>query len=320
MEAERTLLDILVAASALTLASAMPFLYSALGEVFSQLSGIFNLGVEGIMLMGAFSAIYVASDMGLNMGLPAGVLAGMLVGAVFGLIMAFVSVTMHADQGIGGIGITLVGRGLSTTLFVLLADGILLVESFQPVVIPVLGDLPLIGEILFRQNVMVYGALLLVPVTAWLLRHTTWGLQIRAVGQNPAAADSMGVNVERVRYSAVVLGGIMAGLAGASMPLALTNVFQVNMTSGLGFIAVAMVYFGGWSPWRVMLGSLLFSAAYNLQIWVQVLDIKLFGETVPVNFLLMMPYILAILVLIFARDMQRYRPRAMNKPFRRGEG
>ncbi len=316
---ERTLLDVLVAASALTLASAMPFLYSALGEVFSQLSGVFNLGVEGIMLMGAFSSIYVASDMGLNAGLAAGVVTGMLVGAFLGLVMSFVSVTMHADQGISGIGITLLGRGLSTTLFILLADGVLLVESFQPIAIPLLSQLPVLGEILFRQNIMVYGALLLVPVTAWILRRTTWGLQIRAVGQNPAAADAMGVDVVRVRYSAVILGGTMAGLAGASMPLALTNVFQVNMTAGVGFIAVAMVYFGGWSPWRVMLGSLLFSAAYNLQIWVQVLDVRIFGEAIPVNILLMMPYVLAIFVLIFARDMQRFRPQAMNKPFRRGD-
>ncbi len=316
---ERTLLDVLVAASALTMVSAMPFLYSALGEVFSQLSGVFNLGVEGIMLVGAFSSIYVASDMGLDAGLLAGVLAGMVTGALLGLVMAFVSVTMQADQGISGIGITLLGRGLSTTLFILLADGVLLVESFQPIRIPLLSDLPVVGDILFNQNIMVYGALLLVPVTAWLLRRTTWGLQIRAVGQNPAAADAMGVNVEQVRYSAVVLGGTMAGLAGASMPLALTNVFQVNMTAGLGFIAVAMVYFGGWSPWRVMFGSLLFSAAYNLQIWVQVLDVKLFGETIPVNILLMMPYVLAIIVLVFARDMQRFRPQAMNRPFRRGD-
>ncbi len=319
MGAERTLLEIVLAASALTLAAATPFLLAALGEVFAQRSGVLNLGVEGIMLMGAFASIYVVSVKGLNAGLPTGVFTGMLVGGLMGLLMAFISVTLQAEQGISGIGLTLFGLGMSTLLFRVMADGVIVAESVQKLRIPLLSELPLLGEVFFNQNPMVYFAFLLVPLSVWLLNRTTWGLQIRAVGQNPVAADSMAVNVNRVRYSTVVLGGVMAGLAGASMSLALTGVFQENMTAGRGFIAVALVYFGGWSPWKVMVGALLFSAANNLQIWVQVLDVRVQGEAIPANLLIMMPYLLTIIVLIFARDRQRHEPAALTKPFERGE-
>ena len=334
MESTRTLLEILVAASALTIASATPFLYAALGEVFAQRSGVLNLGVEGIMLMGAFTAIYVVSDKScdftsfaglMSLGVMCnahpvvGLLVAMVVGGLLGLLMAVVSVTLQAEQGISGIGLTLFGLGISTLMFRVLADGVIVAEGFKKITIPVLGDLPVIGEIFFQQNALVYGAFLLVPVSVWILNRTTWGLQIRAVGQNPTAADSMGVNVGRVRYSTVILGGVLAGVAGASLSIAITGVFQDNMTAGRGFIAVALVYFGGWSPWKVMVGALLFSAANNLQIWVQVLDVRLGGESIPPNLLIMLPYVLTIVVLIFARDRQKREPAALTKPFERGE-
>ena len=319
MGAERTLLEILVAASALTLAAATPFLFAALGEVFAQRSGVLNLGVEGIMLMSAFASIFVVSEKGLNAGLPLGLLTGMLVGGLLGLLMAFISVTLQAEQGISGIGMTLFGLGMSTLLFRVMADGVMVAESVPRLRISLLADLPVLGEVFFNQNLLVYVAFLLVPISVWVLNRTTWGLRIRAVGQNPVAADSMAVNVARVRYSTVILGGVMAGLAGASLSLALTGVFQENMTAGRGFIAVALVYFGGWSPWKVMFGALLFSAANNLQIWVQVLDIRIQGEAIPANLLIMMPYVLTIIVLIFARDRQRREPAALTRPFERGE-
>ncbi len=316
---ERDFLEILVPALGLTLAAAMPFLYAALGELFAQRSGVLNLGVEGIMLMGAFTAVFVVSDKGLGADLGAGLLAAMLVGGLLGLAMAVVSVTFQAEQGISGIGFTMLGLGLSTLLFRVLADGVIVAEGFQKINIPALGDLPIVGEIFFRQNLMVYAAFALVPISIWVLNRTTWGLQIRAVGQNPTAADAMGVNVIRVRYSTVILGGVMAGIAGASLSIALNGVFQENMTAGRGFIAVALVYFGGWSPWRVMLGALLFSAANNLQIWVQLLDVRIGGDAIPPNLLIMLPYVLTIVVLIFAREGQRREPAALTKPFERGE-
>ncbi len=191
--------------------------------------------------------------------------------------------------------------------------------GFQPVYIPVLSDLPIVGKVFFQENLLVYVAFALVPVTSWVLNKTTWGLQIRAVGQNPAAANSMGVNVVRVRYATLIFGGIMAGIAGASLSIAATSVFQENMTQGAGFIAIALVYFGGWSPVRVMLGALLFSIADNLQIWAQILNVQIAGSDIPSNLLIMVPYILTIAVLVVARQRRRQEPAALTKPFQRGE-
>jgi simple sugar transport system permease protein len=159
---------------------------------------------------------------------------------------------------------------------------------------------------------MVYGAYLLVPITWFLINKTTLGLKIRAVGQNPAAADSLGVSVALVRYITLTIGGMLAGVAGASLSIALLNVFQVNLTNGLGFIAVALVYFGGWRPIGVLFGSLLFSLVNALQVWVQVLNIPLQSE-----YAVMMPYVLTIVVLVFTARRAR-QPAALTKPFDRG--
>jgi simple sugar transport system permease protein len=304
---------------ALTLLYATPYLFAALGEVFAQRSGVLNLGVEGMMLMGAFIGIYVAAPKGLNAGIGAGLLAAMLIGALMGLGMAVVSVSFQAEQGISGIGFSLLGLGLSSLLFKVLAGGVIRTDGLPPVYLPVLSDLPVVGKILFQQNILVYLAFALVPISNWVLNKTTWGLQVRAVGQNPAAADTMGVNVVRVRYMTLLLGGTLAGLAGASLSLALTPIFQENMTEGRGYIAVALVYFGSWSPWRVMLGALLFSIAGNLQIWVQIANVQIAGAPIPPNLLIMAPYVLTIVVLIFARQRRRLEPAALNQPFQRGE-
>ncbi len=305
----------------LTLLFATPFLFASLGELFAQRSGVLNLGVEGIMLMGAFFAIFVASDKGLALSPWAGVLAALIIGGLLGLAMAFVSVTLQAQQGISGIGFTLFGQGMSSLLFKVLAGGVITVRGFQPITFPVLSGLPFLGTALFQHNILVYIAFALVPISVWVLNRTNFGLQVRAVGQNPAAADSMGVSVARVRYITVTLGGMMAGLAGGSLSIAITNVFQENMTAGAGFIAVALVYFGAWSPWRVMGGALLFSAASILQNFVQIFN-SLRGVTIniPPNLLIMVPYVLIIVVLVFARERKRVEPAALTKPFEREEG
>ncbi|MBU1978114.1 MAG: ABC transporter permease, partial [Gammaproteobacteria bacterium] len=165
----------------------------------------------------------------------------------------------------------------------------------------------------FSHNVLVYIAFFLVPVAWFVLNKTTLGLKIRAVGENPDAADSLGVSVIRVRYFTVILGGIMSALGGASLSIALLNVFQQNMTSGLGFIAVALVYFGGWRPWGILGGALLFSMVNSLQLWIQVL-----GIPIPSEIALMMPYILTILVLVVSTSKVR-GPYALSKPFERGD-
>ncbi|HAY84347.1 MAG TPA: ABC transporter permease [Chloroflexi bacterium] len=288
---------------------ATPYLYASIGETFSQRSGILNLGVEGQMLLGAFTAFYVSFTTG-NLWL--GVLAAMFIGMLLGLAMAFVSINLQAEQGISGIGFYLFGLGLSDLLFQKLLGTVETVSGFRPIHLPLLSDIPYIGKIFFSQNILVYGAYLLVVVAWFVLNKTTLGLKIKAVGESPQAADSLGVSVSKVRYFTVTLGGVLSALAGASLSIALLNVFQQNMTSGLGFIAVALVYFGGWRPFAVMGGALLFSMVNSLQLWVQVLNIP-----IPSDFAVMMPYVLTIIALVIT--VQRVRPpSALTKPFERG--
>ena len=226
--------------------------------------------------------------------------------------MAFVTVNLHAQQGISGIGFYLFGLGMSDLLFQKLLGTVETVKGFSKIYIPVLSDIPVIGEIFFQHNILVYGAFLLVPVAWFILSKTTLGLKIRSVGENPEAADSLGVSVARVRYFTIILGGVLSGVAGASLSIALLNVFQQNMTSGLGFIAVALVYFGAWRPVGVLGGALLFSLVNSLQLFLQVL-----GIPIPSDIAVMMPYILTILVLVVT--VQRVRPpSALTKPFERG--
>ena len=289
---------------------ATPYLFAALGETFAQRSGVLNLGVDGIMLMGAFSAFYVVFETG-NLWL--GILAAIVVGALFGLIMAVVSVTMQAEQGISGIGLYLFGLGLSSLLFKTLIGSVESVSGFPVLQIPFLSDIPIIGPIFFDHNILVYLAYLMVPISTFIINRTTLGLKIRAVGQNPEAADSLGVSVAGVRYFTLILGGAMAGVAGASLSIGLINVFQENMTNGLGFIAVALVYFGGWRPVGVLGGALLFSTVTATQLWIQVLGIGL-----PSDLAVMLPYILTIIALAFAVRQVR-QPAALTKPYERGE-
>ncbi len=298
-----------IASSGIRLAT--PYLYATIGETFGQLSGVLNLGVEGIMLMGAYSGFYVTFKTG-NPVL--GLLAAIVVGGLMGLGMAIISVTFQAEQGISGIGVYLFGLGMSDLLFQKSLGTVETVSGFQPVEIPFLSQIPVLGQIFFRHNLLVYAAFLLVPVAWFVINKTTWGLKIQAVGQNPAAADALGVSVSAVRYATVTLGGVLSGIAGASLSIGLLNVFQQNLTSGMGFIAVALVYFGGWSPVGVLLGSLLFSLVNALQNWVQVL-----GIPIPSDFAVMMPYVLTILALVFAVR-KVTQPAALTKPFERGEG
>lgn len=287
---------------------ATPYLYAAIGETFGQRSGVLNLGVDGQMLLGAFAGFYLTYQTG-NPWL--GLLLAILVGAVMGLVMGFITVTLHAEQGISGIGIYLFGLGMSDLLFQKTIGTVETVSGFKPIHIPVLSELPVVGEVLFQHNILVYLAFLLVPISWFVLNKTTLGLKIRAVGENPEAADSLGVSVKGIRYFTCILGGTLSGIAGASLSIALLNVFQQNLTNGMGFIAVALVYFGGWRPLGVMVGSLLFSMVNSLQLWVQVLSIP-----IPSDIAIMMPYVLTILALVVA--VQRVRPpTALTKPFER---
>jgi simple sugar transport system permease protein len=289
---------------------ATPYLYAAIGEAFAQTSGVVNLGVDGIMLVGGFTGFYVT----LLTGNPwLGLLAAMIAGLLMGLLMSLISVTLKAEQGISGIGLYMFGLGLSSLLFKELVGTVKTISGFPPLRLPGLGSLPVLGDIFFNQSLLVYGAFLLVPLAWWVLDKTTLGLKIKAVGQNPAAADSLGVSVDKVRYFSVCLGATLAGLAGASLSLSLVNLFQENLTAGLGFIAVALVYFGGWRPLGILGGALLFSTINALQLWLQVKEANVQSEI-----LIMLPYILTIVALAVAVNRSR-PPAALNKPFERGE-
>ncbi|MBN1487818.1 MAG: ABC transporter permease [Anaerolineae bacterium] len=285
-----------------------PFLLAALGEMFTQRSGVFNLGVEGIMLMGAFSGFWVTLVTGTPM---LGILAAIIVGALMGLLMAFVSVTMQAKQGISGIGLYMLGWGLAGFLFRITVGYVTSVEGFRPIAIPILSDIPILGTVLFNHNWMVYFSLLLVPISWVVLFKTTWGLKVRAVGVTPEAADTLGVSVRGIRYACVVIGSIMAGLAGAFLTLGHTNMYGDNLTAGRGFIAVALVYFGRWNPWGILAGSLFFSIVDALQLWVQVL-----GLDIPYEFAVMAPYVLTVVALA-AVSGRIWEPAALGKPFDR---
>lgn len=290
---------------------ATPYLYAAIGETFSQRSGVLNLGVEGQMLLGAFVSFYAVFRTG-NLWL--GLLAAMLVGALMGLAMAFVTVNLHAAQGISGIGFYLFGLGMSELLFKMLLGTVETVSGFPVRPVPLLSKIPILGEIFFQQNILVYIAFLLVPLAWFIMNKTTLGLKIRSVGENPEAADTVGVSVARVRYFTIILGGTLSGVAGASMSIALLNVFQQNMTSGLGFIAVALVYFGAWKAWGVLGGALLFSMVQAIQLRVQIID----SITISPDLAVMMPYILTIIVLVASVSRVR-APSALTKPFERGD-
>jgi simple sugar transport system permease protein len=293
---------------------ATPYLYAAIGEMFSQRSGVLNLGVDGIMLMGAFFGFFAV----FRTGSPVlGLLAALGIGALMGLILCVVSITYQAEQGISGIGLYMFGLGASSLLFKTMIGTVEGVQGFSELRFCLgdfcLADVPVVGDIFFSHSLMTYGAFLLVPLAWWVLNHTTFGLNVRAVGQNPEAADSLGISVARVRYTAVTLGGALAGLAGASLSISLLNIYQENLTNGMGFIAVALVYFGSWRPGGVLIGALLFSTVNALQLWVQVLDLN-----IPSDVAVMMPYLLTIIALAlpFRRSLQ---PAALTRPFARGE-
>jgi len=205
------------------------------------------------------------------------------------------------------------GLGMSSLLFKILVGTVKTVQGFPPIRIPVVADIPVIGSMLFNNSIPVYGAFLLVPLVWWMLEKTTLGLKIKSVGQNPAAADSLGISVDRIRYLSVCLGAVLAGVAGASLSISVLNLFQDNLTAGQGFIAVALVYFGGWNPVGVLGGALLFSVVNSFQLWVQVLGVK-----IPASVAVMLPYILTIAALTVTVNRMR-QPAALNKPFERGE-
>jgi len=303
-------LTVLTATVASGIRLATPFLLASLGETIGQRSGLLNLGVDGIMLLGAFGAYYTVLE---TQNIWLAVLVGAAVGLVMGLVTAVVNVTLKAEQGISGIGVFLFGLGLSDLLFQKLVGTPVPIQTFPTVEVPLLSSIPTLGSMFFRANLMVYLAFLLVPVLAFVLSRTTYGTNVTAVGENPAAADSVGVSVARIRYSTAALGSTLAGVAGAALALQL-GIFQQNLTQGQGFIAVALVYFGAWRPVGVLAGSLLYGMVASTVLTWKTLGVIPQSAS---DLAAMAPAVLTVLALVAVA--RRFRqPDALAKPYERG--
>ena len=292
-------------------------LIAGLGEMVNQRAGIFNLGCEGIMAMGAFLGMlipYLAGGGGEVNGVYniLGIATAMGAGAALGVFFACVVVTFRAPQGIAGIGIQMFGVGAAGTLFRHFVGGTQSVPGIGNLPIPLLSKIPVLGTIFFSHNLLVYIAFALVPAVWYVLFKTPWGLQVRSVGTFPRAADSIGIKVNAVRYQALAVGGAFAGLSGAYLSLCQAKMFSDTMIAGRGFIAVALVYFGRWSPVRIAGGALLFSLAQSFQLALQGQGINF-----PYEFAVMLPYILVIAVLSLSRKNQHLSPADLGKPFNR---
>jgi simple sugar transport system permease protein len=310
-------MDFIVNILSLGIPFSVALLLASIGEMFNQRSGIFNLGCEGIMAMGAFIGMLVPYLVGHGGATPEiynffGIMAGALIGALLGLVFGVVVITFKAKQGIAGIGLQLFCVGSAGTLFRHFVGGTQSIPGIGNLNIPILSSLPILGPILFSHNILVYIAFLFVPLSVYILFKTPWGLRVRAVGTYPRAADSLGINVNRVRFQALAVGGALAGLAGAYLSLCQAKMFSDEMIAGRGFIAVALVYFGHWDPVKIMWGALLFSLAQSFQLAVQSQGINF-----PYEFAVMLPYILVILTLAFSRDKKKQEPAALGVAFDR---
>lgn len=289
-----------------------PLLLVALGELICEKSGVINLGQEGMMLFGAVVGFIIGLSTGnLWLGVLLAMLAGMLLSALF----AVVALVFNANQVATGLALTIFGVGLSSFVGAVWVGKPL--HGFEPLAIPLLSDIPLIGRMLFAQDVLVYLSFALFALVAWTLLKSRVGLIIQAVGENPDAASAMGLPVLRVRTLAVLFGGAMAGLAGAYLSLAYTPMWAENMSAGRGWIALALVVFASWRVWRLLLGAWLFGLASILHLVAQGI-----GLAVPSNLLAMLPYVATILVLVLlSRDGVRtrlYAPISLGQPWRAG--
>ncbi|WP_285960705.1 ABC transporter permease [Pseudomonas tohonis] len=289
-----------------------PLLLVALGELVCEKSGVLNLGQEGMMLFGAVVGFIAAIGTGnLWLGVLLAMAAGMLLSALF----ALVALGCNANQVATGLALTIFGIGLSS--FVGAAWVGKPLQGFEPVAIPLLSGIPLLGKMLFSQDLMVYLSFALFALIPWALLKSRIGLVLQAVGENPDAASAMGLPVLRVRTLAVLFGGAMAGMAGAYLSLAYTPMWAENMTAGRGWIALALVVFASWRVFRVLLGAYLFGLASILHLVAQGV-----GLAIPANLLAMLPYVATILVLVLlSRDAVRTRlfaPVSLGQPWKGG--
>jgi len=306
---------------AITIRAGTSLLYATIGEIFTERSGILNLGVEGMMIMGAVCGFAAAFHTG---NVWAGVVTAIIVGGLLALIHAFLTITLRADQTVSGLALTIFGSGLASFLGQKLGpSGRPLVgmigPKFEKLALPGLSTLPIIGRPLFQQDVLTYALYLLVPLAWFYLHKTRPGLHLRAVGESPQTADAMGVSVAGIRYLYTILGGMLVGLGGAHLSLAYTPGWTENLTAGRGWIAIALVIFSTWDPVRAVLGAVLFGGINAVQFRLQAV-----GTTIPAPFLGMMPYAFTILVLVIITWWEAFSkrvgaPAALGLPYVREE-
>lgn len=314
-------LDLFVSILTITVRAGTSLVFATLGEIITERAGILNLGVEGMMIMGAVTAFAAAFHSGSAL---AGLLVALVVGGLLALVHAFLCISLRADQTVSGLALTIFGSGLASFLGQRLGPGgSPLVGQvgprFEKVIVPGLADIPGLGPVLFRQDALVYAMYVLVPLAWFIMYKTRPGLHLRAIGESPHTADAMGVNVIGLRYLYTVLGGMLVGLGGAHLSLAYTPGWTENLTSGRGWIAIALVIFATWNPARAVLGALLFGGVNAIQFRLQAA-----GTTIPAAFLNMLPYVFTIIVLVLITWWEAFRkrvgaPAALGLPYMREE-
>lgn len=292
---------------------ATPIIFGTLGEILCERAGVLNLGIEGIMLMGAMTGFLTTLTTG---SLWLGVAAAALVGVLLSLFMAFLAVYLGLSQHVSGLGITLFSTGLAMFIYRLAVGSPVnppTVRPFTQTAIPFLSGIPILGTALFNQYVLVYIALLMVPLVWILLYRTSWGLAIRTVGENPFAADTVGIDVNLTRTLCLAAGGALMGVGGAFLTLAHQNMFLIDVVGGRGWIAVAMVIFGNWDPAKGMAGAMIFGFLDALQLRLQGL-----GFNIPFHLFLIIPYLMTVVALVGV-SRRAAAPAGLLKPYRREE-
>jgi len=294
---------------------ATPLLLAALGETFAERSGVLNISVEGLMIIGALAG-FLAGHFSGNPWV--GALAAVMAGALFSCLHAYLSAVLGANQVVSGLASNLLALGLAVFAF-RAAFGIPASDprspTFESVAIPFLSRIPVIGDILFNQHAWVYLSWLLVPLCYLVLFRTAWGLKVTAVGENPSAAEAAGISVSATRFAAVVIGGALGGLGGMTLSLAQLGFFKEVMVAGRGFIAIAIVMLGRWNPFGVLVAALVFGAADSLQLRLQTVGVD---KVIPPQFLISLPYVLT-LVLLVSRAGKMLMPSALATPYKGSE-
>jgi general nucleoside transport system permease protein len=309
-------LDILLSAAfwAAAVRIATPLILGTLGELICERAGVLNLGIEGIMTAGAMSgwlAVWLGAD------LWAGVAVAAVVGMAFGLVHGIFTVPLGLSQHVTGIGITLLATSLAYFAYRMIlpeATSPPRIAPFPPLAIPILSDLPFLGEVLFRQTALTWLAFALVALVAFVLYRTPLGLAVRAVGESPAAAEAQGLDVYALRIGAVMAGSALMAIGGAFLTMSAFNAFFFEMIAGRGWICIALVIFASWRPGKALLGALLFGAFDAFQVRLQ----QEVGVEIPYQVFLMLPYLLSIAALIAVSRRAAY-PQALMVPYRKGE-